>query len=123
MPLYTLTKDFAFEAAHFLPSHDGKCKRLHGHSWKLRVVVAGNTLYGGGPKAGMLMDYYDIGQVVKPLVESKLDHWCLNETTGLENPTSENLAEWIYGQLRPLLRELVAVEINETCTSACRFEP
>ncbi len=119
--MFTLKKEFTFEAAHMLPHHDGKCRRVHGHSWRMRVVVAGQELHTEGPKAGMLMDFGDISKAVKPLVEDYLDHFCLNDTTGLENPTSEELARWVYDKLRGKLPELVAVEIDETCTSSCRF--
>lgn len=71
----------------------------------------------------MLMDFADISRVVKPLLEEKLDHHHLNETTGLENPTSEQLAIWIFGQLKPLLPELASVEVDETCTSSCCYRP
>ena len=72
----------------------------------------------------MVIDYGHISDIVKPLIESKLDHHYLNETTELENPTSEALALYIFGRLKPLLgRYLVAIEIDETCTSSCRYEP
>ena len=106
-----------------LPHHDGKCRRLHGHSFKMRVVVQGNDCITSGPKAGMVVDYAEISRIVKPLVESKLDHYYLNETTGLENPTSELLAVWVYKELSPLIPNLVAIEIDETCTSYCRYQP
>jgi 6-pyruvoyltetrahydropterin/6-carboxytetrahydropterin synthase len=121
--LFTLTKKFTFEAAHDLPRHDGKCRRLHGHSWVMVVAVAGDRLRETGPKSGMLMDYGDMSLVVKPLVEAKLDHHYLNDTTSLDNPTSEELARWIYEQLKPLLPLLLWVEIQETCTSSCRYQP
>ena len=123
--MFTLQKAFPFEAAHRLPHHDGKCARLHGHSWLLTVEVQGAHLYDAGPKQGMLLDYYDISQAVKPLVEDHLDHWYLNESTGLENPTSEELAKWVYHRLcmTPLEASLSAVIINETCTSRCEFRP
>ena len=120
--MFTLTKEFRFEAAHKLPSHDGKCARLHGHSWKMRVELQGDILFAAGPKIGMLQDFGDISTLVRPLVEEKLDHHYLNETTGLENPTSEELARWIYNQLRGIVPQLSAVEIDETCTSSCRYE-
>jgi 6-pyruvoyltetrahydropterin/6-carboxytetrahydropterin synthase len=69
------------------------------------------------------MDYGDMSSVVKPLVEAKLDHHYLNDTTSLYNPTSEELARWIYEQLKPLLPSLLWVEIQETCTSSCRYQP
>jgi len=120
---FQLSKEYLFEAAHKLPHHDGKCQRLHGHSWKMRVIVAGDQVEMFGPKSGMLMDYADISKVVKPIVEGYLDHHYLNDTTGLENPTSENLAIWLYHLIKPQLPLLVSIEIDETCTSSCRFTP
>lgn len=122
--MFTLTKEFSFEAAHKLPLHDGKCARLHGHSWKMRVVIRGRTLVSAGPKSGMLLDYSDISKVVRAFVDDKLDHHYLNESTELDNPTSEILARWIYDQLFQILPAgLKAVEIDETCTCSCRYEP
>lgn len=128
--VFTLTKEFKFEAAHQLPLHDGKCARLHGHSWRGRVIVAGEDLQDCGPKAGMLIDYGALSALVQPIVESKLDHYHLNESLGLRSPTSERIAAWLYWELAARIREqvdwtglrLVAVEIDETCTSSCRFE-
>lgn len=119
--MMTLTKEFRFEASHKLPNHDGKCARLHGHSWKMKVVLEGSELHESGPKAGMLADFGDVSRAVKPLLEEKLDHWHLNDTTGLANPTSEELAVWIFNQLEPTLPLLVAVQIEETCTSSCTY--
>ncbi len=120
-PEFTLTKQFRFEAAHQLPAHDGKCKRLHGHSWVGRVIVRGTQLHAAGPKAGMLMDFADIKKVVNPIVENLLDHHYLNETLGIENPTSEEVARCVFDLLSGELPGLVAVEIDETCTSSCRY--
>lgn len=119
---FTLTKEFRFEASHVLPSHPGRCRRLHGHSWLMRVVLRGKDLFSEGPQAGMLRDYGDISRVVRPLVEDYLDHYHLNATTGLMNPTSEELARWIFEKIHPNLPELVAVEVDETCTSSCHYE-
>jgi 6-pyruvoyltetrahydropterin/6-carboxytetrahydropterin synthase len=121
--MYRLEKSFRFEAAHKLPHHDGKCARLHGHSWVGRVVVQGRTLWQTGPKQGMVTDYGELSEVIKPLVENYLDHWYLNESTGLENPTSEELARWVYDKLKPSIDNLVAVVIEETCTSRCEYRP
>ena len=120
---FILEKEFKFEAAHQLPQHDGKCRRLHGHSWKGRVVVEGTHLIASGPKTGMVMDYSDIKAALDPLVEGHLDHYYLNDSTGLENPTSENLALWVFTMLRDKIPGLVAVVIDETCTSRCTYSP
>ena len=118
-----LTQTVTFAASHQLPRHDGKCARLHGHSWRAAVVVEGPDLQQSGPKSGMLADYADIGRPLKALVESHLDHWHLNETTGIENPTSEELARWMFWKLRPFIPALAAVVVEETCTSRCEFRP
>ena len=113
-----LRKTFQFEAAHLLPHlpHGHKCRRLHGHSFKVEVVVAGEC----DPKLGWLMDYADISELFKPLWE-QLDHRYLNEIPGLENPTSENLAAWIWRRLKPKLRLLQEVVVAETCQSQCAY--
>jgi 6-pyruvoyltetrahydropterin/6-carboxytetrahydropterin synthase len=119
---WSLYKEFRFEAAHRLPNHDGKCRRLHGHSWVGRVYVKGHTLVAEGAKAGMLIDYGDLQNYIQPLLDDYLDHYYLNESTGLENPTSELIAKWIYDKLEILgLPGLWAVEIRETCTSGARY--
>jgi 6-pyruvoyltetrahydropterin/6-carboxytetrahydropterin synthase len=120
---WTLTKRFKFEASHQLPWHDGKCRRLHGHSWKGAVICKGEILQpDGGTKGGMLMDYADISKLVDPIVEKYLDHYHLNDSLDMLSPTSELIAQWIFRQLEPHLPLLHAVEIEETCTSACRYE-
>lgn len=119
--MYTLSKEFRFEAAHQLIHHDGKCARRHGHSWKGTVICKGEELHKNGPKEGMLIDYGDISNVVKPIVEAYLDHWDLNETLKTEMPTSEYVARWMYDTLKGLLPNLYAVVIEETCTSRCEY--
>lgn len=111
-------KDFHFEAAHRLPNVPAghKCARLHGHSFHLRVSVAGEVT----EPSGWIMDFGDLKSVVKPVIE-RLDHYYLNEIPGLENPTSENLARWLWQALKPDLPALSCVEIRETCTSGCRY--
>lgn len=109
-----LRKSFQFEAAHLLPrlpkSH--KCRRLHGHSFKVEIVVAGEC----DPKLGWLMDYADITKAFRPIWE-KLDHRHLNDVPGLENPTSEEIAAWIWKKLKPKLPLLSEVVVAETCTA------
>ncbi len=122
MDEWILYKEFRFEAAHRLPHHEGKCRRLHGHSWIGRVYVKGNTLQKEGSQQGMILDYGEIKQYLQPLLDHFLDHHYLNKTTGLENPTSEAIAQWIYDKLESLnLPGLYAVEILETCTSGCTY--
>jgi 6-pyruvoyltetrahydropterin/6-carboxytetrahydropterin synthase len=109
-----LRKSFQFEAAHLLPHlpETHKCRRLHGHSFKVEIVLAGEC----DAKLGWLMDYAEIKAVFSPIWE-KLDHHYLNEIRGLENPTSENVAAWIWQQLKPNLPLLVEVVVAETCTA------
>jgi len=117
-----LYKQFTFEAAHRLPHvPDGhKCARLHGHSFGVELRVTGPI----DPQLGWVMDFADIKERFAPL-HAQLDHRYLNELPGLENPTSENLARWIWDRLKPTLPGLSAVQVRETCTSGCiyRGEP
>jgi 6-pyruvoyltetrahydropterin/6-carboxytetrahydropterin synthase len=109
-----LRKSFQFEAAHLLPRlpQTHKCRRLHGHSFKVEIVVAGEC----DPKLGWLMDYADLTAAFKPLW-ARLDHRYLNEVAGLENPTSEEIAVWIWQKLKPKLPLLTEVVVAETCTA------
>jgi 6-pyruvoyltetrahydropterin/6-carboxytetrahydropterin synthase len=111
-------KEFTFEAAHRLPNVPAghKCARLHGHSFMVRIVVSGPV----GTESGWVMDFGDIKTAFRPVWE-RLDHYYLNDIPGLENPTSENLAIWIWEQLKPDLASLSRVEIRETCTSGCVY--
>ena len=111
-------KEFSFEAAHRLPNvpEGHKCARLHGHSFLLRVVIGGEP----GAHSGWIMDFGDIKAAVKPIID-QLDHYYLNDIPGLENPTSENIAIWIWDQLKPALAPLKRIEMRETCTSGCSY--
>ncbi len=111
-------KEFTFEAAHHLPNvpANHKCRRLHGHSFKVTIAVEGTA----GDKSGWVMDFSDIKKAFDPLYD-QLDHYYLNEIEGLENPTSENLAVWIWRRLKPALPELSQITIKETCTSGCIY--
>ncbi len=112
-------KEFSFEAAHRLPNVPSghKCFRLHGHSFALRISVEGDV----GAESGWVMDFSDISNAFEPILK-QLDHYYLNEIEGLENPTSENVARWIWERLQPGLPQLSEVEIRETCTSGCRYQ-
>ncbi len=111
-------KEFHFEAAHRLPNvpEGHKCARLHGHSFQVRLCVVGDA----EEPSGWVMDFGDIKAAFKPIYE-QLDHYYLNDIAGLENPTSENIARWIWRQLKPALPALDRVEIRETCTSGCIY--
>jgi len=119
--IYQLSKIFTFEASHQLKYHDGKCARLHGHSWVGEVFIKSDKIISSGAKTNMVMDYSDIKKHLKPLIENYLDHHHLNDTLGTDSPTSEYIAKWIYDRLKPQLPELVAVMIRETCTSSCLY--
>lgn len=111
-------KEFTFEAAHRLPNvpEGHKCGRLHGHSFRVTIHVTGPV----NEHAGWIMDFGDIKAAFKPLYD-RLDHYYLNEIDGLENPTSENLAKWIWIRLKSALPELSMIVVNETCTSGCIY--
>lgn len=111
-------KEFTFEAAHRLPHvpDEHKCARLHGHSFKVTICVEGEV----DSRTGWVMDFGEIKAAFQPLYE-RLDHYYLNEIEGLENPTSENLARWIWGRLQPALPGLSRIIVNETCTSGCVY--
>lgn len=121
---WLIYKEFRFEAAHRLPHHQGKCQRLHGHSWLGKVYIQSNKLIETGPQQGMVMDFGEVKKYIKPLLDNYLDHYYLNETTGLENPTSEAIARWIFEKLQEMqLPGLYAIEIRETCTNGAYYCP
>jgi len=113
-----LVKEFRFEAAHHLPKAPPghKCRRLHGHSYRVALHVRGTV----DPETGWVLDYADISAAFAPLREL-LDHNYLNDLPGLENPTSELLAAWLWDRLRPALPGLVKVVVCETCTARCIY--
>jgi 6-pyruvoyltetrahydropterin/6-carboxytetrahydropterin synthase len=111
-------KEFTVEAAHLLPNVPvgHKCRRLHGHSFRIAIYVSGPL----DPVLGWVADFGDIKQACRP-IEDELDHQYLNDIPGLENPTSENLARWVWERVRPALPLLSKVIIRETCTSGCIY--
>ncbi len=111
-------KEFTFEAAHRLPNvPDGhKCGRLHGHSYRVAVTVSGAV----DEHSGWVTDFAEIKDKAKPVIQ-QLDHNYLNEIEGLDNPTSENIARWIWYRLKPTLPLLSKITIRETCTTGCTF--
>jgi 6-pyruvoyltetrahydropterin/6-carboxytetrahydropterin synthase len=111
-------KEFGFEAAHRLPNvpEGHQCARLHGHSFRVAVHVRGPL----DPTLGWVMDFAELKAAWRPLDEA-LDHRYLNDVPGLENPTSEVLARWIWERLAPALPGLSQVVVRETCTSGCVY--
>ncbi|MEH6628125.1 MAG: 6-carboxytetrahydropterin synthase QueD [Motiliproteus sp.] len=112
-------KEFTFEAAHLLPNvpEGHKCGRLHGHSFMVQIHISGEI----DPVSGWIMDFADLKSAFKPIYD-RLDHYFLNDIEGLENPTSEVLAKWIWNELKPSLPALSKVLIKETCTSGCVYQ-
>jgi 6-pyruvoyltetrahydropterin/6-carboxytetrahydropterin synthase len=111
-------KEFTFEAAHQLPNvpPGHKCARLHGHSYRVAVHIEGPV----DDDAGWVRDFADLSSAMRPILGC-LDHYHLNDIEGLENPTSEVLARWIWARLQPALPELAQIVVHETCTSGCVY--
>lgn len=112
-------KSFEFEAAHRLPGlpPGHKCSRLHGHSYRVTVYVAGPVDIG----SGWVMDFADIKTAFRPILD-QLDHHFLNEIEGLENSTAEVIARWIWRRLKPLLPALSRVLVQETSTCGAVYQ-
>ena len=111
-------KIFHIEAAHRLPNVPAghKCARLHGHSFRVEVHVRGDV----DPALGWIMDFADVKREFQNVFD-RLDHRYLNDVPGLENPTSERLAEWIWAALKPSLPLLHKIVVHETCTAGCSY--
>lgn len=111
-------KTFTFEAAHRLPNvpEGHKCARLHGHSFRVEVHVSGPV----DGRSGWVMDFADIKAAFDP-IRDRLDHRYLNDIEGLENPTSENVARYIWRSLKPRLAGLAKLVVHETCTAGCIY--
>lgn len=116
--MYYITRRYTFEAAHYLPNHDGKCSRPHGHSYKVEVELGGAELYPEGAKEGMLMDFADVDELIRPTIDA-MDHRTLtnswarepryqnyppNELFFIEGPTTaENIAYYLSRAIRSAL--------------------
>ncbi len=113
-----LVRDFSFEAAHHLPNvPDGhKCRQMHGHSFRVALVCEGRI----DPETGWLIDFAELKQAFAPVL-SELDHKYLNDIEGLENPTVENLARWLWARLKPGLPVLAQINVAETDSSRCEY--
>ena len=111
-------KEVRFESAHRLPrvAETHKCRRLHGHSFRARLGVRGPI----DEELGWVVDFAEIKRAVKSALD-RLDHAYLNEIEGLENPTGENIAIWIWERVKPALPGLFEVTVHETCTGSCTY--
>jgi 6-pyruvoyltetrahydropterin/6-carboxytetrahydropterin synthase len=114
-----IAQAFTFEAAHRLPnvSPDHRCYRLHGHSYRAELRLEGAV----DPTTGFVVDFFDIERAFAPLV-ARLDHRNLNDIEGLENPTAENIAVWIWRRVKPSLAQLSSVVVYETPSSWAEYE-
>jgi 6-pyruvoyltetrahydropterin/6-carboxytetrahydropterin synthase len=115
---FELKQHFQIESARFLPflPKEHPCSRMHGHSFKIILTLVGPL----DPKIGWVVDYHEISLKMKPVLE-QLDHRTLNEVSGLENPTSELLAKWIFDRAGKELPLLKSVSILETPSTECRY--
>jgi 6-pyruvoyltetrahydropterin/6-carboxytetrahydropterin synthase len=109
-----ISQAFRFEAAHRLPNvrPQHRCYRMHGHSYRMEVTLAGSI----DPHTGFIVDFFEIQNELSHLI-ARLDHQCLNEIEGLENPTSENIAMWLWDRAKPQLPQLCAIRLYETADS------
>ena len=114
----TIVKEFRFEAAQTLPTapEGHKCRRMHGHSFKISISVTGKV----NAEVGWVYDHAEIGRAMSPLIDL-LDHSYLNEIEGLENPTIELMCAWFWKKLAPQLPGLSQIELHETPTASCIF--
>ena len=114
-----ITQAFTFEAAHRLPNvpETHRCFRMHGHSYRVELQLAGEV----DPTSGFVVDFFDVEAAFGPVL-LRLDHYCLNEVPGLENPTAENIAVWIWRETKPALPQLSSVKVFETPNSWAEYE-
>ena len=114
-----LYKQFSFDSAHYLPNvpEGHKCRELHGHTYHLTVFLEGSI----HKERGWVIDFTDLKKAVKPVI-GMVDHKFLNDIPGLENPTSEMFAVWLWERIKPLLPELQRIELKETPTSGVIYE-
>lgn len=114
----TIIKKFSFDAAHYLPSYEGKCERLHGHTYRLTVMLDGTP-----DREGMVFDFIKLKRIVNEKIIAKFDHSCLNDI--LPCPSAENIAVYIWQELEPLVAtdhsRLSEIQVWETKTSGCRY--
>ena len=111
-------REFKFDAAHLLPNlpPEHKCSKLHGHTFRAVIHLVAEVQR----ESGWVRDFGEIKRLCKPVID-ELDHKYLNDIPGLSNPTSENIARWVWNRLKPVIPELSMVEIKETTSTGCRY--
>lgn len=114
-----ITQAFTFEAAHRLPNvpEIHRCHRMHGHSYRIELQLEGLV----DPRSGFVVDFFDVEAAFGPLLQ-RLDHYCLNDIEGLENPTAENIAVWIWDRVKPVLPQISSVKVFETPDCWAEYE-
>jgi 6-pyruvoyltetrahydropterin/6-carboxytetrahydropterin synthase len=112
-------RQFTFDSAHFLPNVPvgHKCKEIHGHTYRLVLYFEGEL----DKELNWVMDFAEVKRVVDPIVNT-LDHHLLNNISGLENPTCEAIAIWLWNHIKPEMDCLKKVELHETPTSGAIYE-
>ena len=122
--MWHITKEWTFDAAHCLPHHDGKCKRPHGHTYRVEVSIEGGSLQEDGPKAGMVVDFGDVSAFWKTALEPMLDHQDLNQTLAdvVEFTTAEEIARFIYREFAAAGFNVGWVRVWETPTGSAVYQ-
>lgn len=112
-------KQFTFDSAHFLPHvpPGHKCREIHGHTYRLVVHIEGKL----DQNLGWVMDFADLKKIIDPIVKS-IDHQLLNNIEGLENPTCEMIAVWLWNKIKPEIPSLARIELHETPTSGAIYD-
>jgi len=122
--MFEISVEYTFAAGHALRGYKGKCENVHGHNYRVQVMVGGEQL----DSAGLLMDFVDLRKGIKGLVE-RLDHRFLNDLPPFDrvNPSAENLAKYFCEELEPQVRErglrVQAVAVWETDTTSATYRP
>jgi 6-pyruvoyltetrahydropterin/6-carboxytetrahydropterin synthase len=114
-----ITQAFTFEAAHRLPNvpETHRCHRMHGHSYRVELQLEGFV----DLHSGFVVDFFHVEAAFGPLLQ-RLDHYCLNDIEGLENPTAENIAVWIWDRVKPVLPQTRSVKVFETPDCWAEYE-
>ncbi|MGI8893522.1 MAG: 6-carboxytetrahydropterin synthase QueD [Bacteroidia bacterium] len=112
-------KKYYFDSAHYLPNvpENHKCRNMHGHTYKLIVFVKGDT----DIDKGWVMDFAELKNAINPIIEI-VDHKILNDISGLENPTCENIAKWLWIKIKEKIPALIRIELHETPTTGVIYQ-